>query len=79
MHNKNVPSYLSDLLPPTNQQNNPYRLRNNHKYRIPRCRLNCYIPSAINLLIDLSIQTRNSPSTNTLKNKLRRYCDFASS
>jgi len=83
IHYKNVPSFLSDMLTPINQPNNPYLLRNNHNDSNPRCRLNCYIKpfilSTIKLWNDLIIQTRNSPSTNTFKNNMRTYCDFAPS
>lgn len=69
-----TPSYLSELLPFTVSQYNPYSLRNNANFVTPNCRLDCYktsfFPSSIELWNNLSVDCRSVTSLNLFKKSI---------
>lgn len=75
LHNL-TPNYLSDLIPPLVQENNPYSLRNASDIRTIRAHSNLYfnsfLPSTIRAWNNLPDEIKQSASVVTFKNKLNR-------
>ena len=75
MHNKLCPSYLYNCLPPLTSDVSGYNLRNSNNYVLPRCRLrtsaSSFIPSTTEIWNNLDMETRNSPTLSTFKNKIK--------
>ena len=61
-----TPSYLSDLIPITHNQNHQYSTRNSSDFIHPACRSNFYyndfIPSTVRLWNNLPQDIKNIPS-----------------
>ena len=70
-----VPSYISDLIPPTVGETNQYTLRNNEKIRCPAVRTavsrNSCIPAGIQLWNNLDPNIRNINTFNSFKLSIR--------
>ena len=81
MHNKLVPSYLHDLLPPLVSEVSSYPLRNRHDYTLPNYRLSqstkSFIPSTVLLWNSLESTVRNTDNLKSFKNQLvPRYSPY---
>ena len=67
MHNRLVPSYLSDLLPPRVSQTTNYPLRNNNDYTMPNIRLSLseksFLISTTSRWNSLHAEVRNKPTS----------------
>ncbi len=72
--NQLAPSYLFDLIPPENQEYIRYNLRNNSDIAVPQIRLESYrrsfVPFAISLWNQLTLQVRNLKSIEIFKNHI---------
>ena len=71
-----IPTYLSDLIPPSVGEISTYTLRNQHNITVPLCRTkisrkSC-IPSSISAWNSLDIELRNSPSLASFKYQLKK-------
>ena len=77
--NKDVPQYLSELLPTQNRNIIAYTLRNPTNFVFPKCRLLChsqsFIPRAIKLWNNLSIETHQKPTLRTFKMAIDPKCN----
>ena len=75
MHNRLVPSYLSDLLPPLVSQTTNYPLRNNNDYTMPNIRLSLseksFLISTTSTWNSLHADVRNKPTSQSFKMALR--------
>ena len=71
-----VPTYVSDLIPPSVGEISTYTLRNQQNITVPLCRTeisrkSC-IPSSISAWNSLDIELRNSPSLAHFKYQLKK-------
>ena len=71
-----VPTYVSDLIPPSVGEMSTYTLRNQQNITVPLCRTkisrkSC-IPSSISAWNSLDIELRNSPSLAIFKYQLKK-------
>ena len=71
-----VPTYVSDLIPPSVGEISTYTLRNQQNITVPLCRTeisrkSC-IPSSISAWNSLDIELRNSPSLASFKYQLKK-------
>ena len=73
--NNLAPNYLMQLLPPRVQQFSRYLLRNSEDFAVPVTRAannyNSFLSTALNDWNVLSPDTRNAPTLNSFKHKLR--------
>ena len=71
-----VPTYVSDLVPPSVGEISTYTLRNQHNISVPFCRTEILrkscIPSSISAWNSLEIGLRNSPSLASFKYQLKK-------
>ena len=72
-----VPTYISDLIPPSVGEISTYTLRNQNDITVPFCRTeisrkSC-IPSSISAWNSLDIELRNAPSMASFKYQLKKY------
>ena len=72
-----VPTYVSDLIPPSVGEISTYTLRNQHNITVPLCRTeisrkSC-IPSSISAWNSLDIELRNSPPLASFKYQLKKH------
>ena len=72
-----VPTYISDLIPPSIGEISTYTLRNQNDITVPFCRTeisrkSC-IPSSISVWNSLDIELRNSPSMASFKYQLKKH------
>ena len=72
-----TPSYLSDLLPNTEEDRSGYTLRNSNNYTIPFARLSSFqssfFPSTLRLWNGLRNDVRSSQTVPQFKRKVRRH------
>ena len=72
-----VPTYVSDLIPPSVGEISSYTLRNQHNITVPLCRTeisrkSC-IPSSISAWNSLDTELCNSPSPASFKYQLKKH------
>ena len=72
-----VPTYISDLIPPSVGEISTYTLRNQNDITVPFFRTEIsrksYIPSSISVWNSLDIELRNSPSMESFKYQLKKH------
>ena len=71
-----LPQYLRSIIPETVSSKTSYGLRNQHDINVPRSKKNyllkSFIPSSIDSWNDLDLETRNLPTYEGFKKKMKQ-------